>query len=92
MLDSEGALEEAATLAEAERWLERHVRASDAEGVTLLLEAWRQRGSRPRRGTRAKKSKKAGAGKKPPAPARTKTSGARGGKRGAPKRSKKDPG
>lgn len=36
-----GALDTAASPQDAERWLERQIRASDAEHTALLLEAWR---------------------------------------------------
>jgi len=42
LLVREGVLEPTLTLDEAERWLERQIRASDAEQIVLVLDNWRE--------------------------------------------------
>lgn len=41
MLTSEGVFESGTSPDDAERWLERQIRATDAEDIALLLEGWR---------------------------------------------------
>lgn len=48
LLVGEGVLDPSLTLDEAERWLERQIRASDAEQIVPVLEAWRD--AQPKRG------------------------------------------
>jgi len=93
MLERESAVEVGSSLVDAERWLERQVRASEAEGVVLLLEAWREEAGRAGKSKSAPRGK--GPGKKAPpstrtTPPRSRSAGERTGKRGAPKRPKKD--
>lgn len=55
LLAGEGVLEPSLAIDEAERWLERQIRASDAEQIVPLLEAWRD--AAPKRKPAAKTAK-----------------------------------
>lgn len=94
MLESQGAIDGAADLLEAERWLERHVRASESERVALLLEGWREH--EPKRGRAPDTGAKRGPGAKQKPSAKRAAPRAqtpprpRSGKPGTPKRPKKD--
>jgi hypothetical protein len=92
LLDGHGAIDSPGDLFEAERWLERQVRASESERIALLLEGWREHEPNPR--TRAPgdqrtatPTQKAGGARKA---ARTPAARAQSAKPGTPKRPKKD--
>ncbi|MCC7390374.1 MAG: hypothetical protein IT431_16590 [Phycisphaerales bacterium] len=59
LLVGEGVLDPSLALDEAERWLERQIRASDAEKVVPVLEAWRDAPAKPRANTKPAKTKPA---------------------------------
>jgi hypothetical protein len=93
MLEREGALQPGLDLGEAERWLERQVRASESESTVLLLEAWREQGTRRSRPARAERTRKpTPGGKASPARGASQRSKAPGhsAKSASPKRPKKD--
>jgi hypothetical protein len=72
LLVGEGVLEPSLALDEAERWLERQIRASDAEKIVPVLEAWRDAPPNPRPGAKAPKPKPAKKAAQRPTPARGK--------------------
>lgn len=47
LLTSEGVFQAGIPLEQAEHWLERQIRATDAEEIALLLEGWRDKGHHP---------------------------------------------
>ena len=74
MLMGEQVIDPALSLEEAERWLERQIRASDAEQIVLVLESWREDGAE----------------RKPPRAARTKKAGPKAPRTAAARQTKKD--
>ncbi len=62
-LIAEGVIDETVSMDEAERWLERQIRASDAEQIVPVLEGWRAVAPKPK--TRSKRStRKSGSSKR----------------------------
>lgn len=86
MLGAQGAIDGTGDLIEAERWLERQIRASESEHVALLLEGWRRQGPKRAGDKAGGKTAKRGAGRS----SGPQTARARPSKQSTPKRSKKD--